>query len=268
MRTVPGNGLILRPAPEAAAIDAVLAMGCWTPQQSFGENDNARWQIRALSPDYSQFEVWMDQNLQGTVHWSCFGRHNALNAAAAMAAARHTGVSIEAACQALAVFKNAKRRLDALGTVGGVTVYDDFAHHPTAIAVTIDALRQRVGREARLIAVFEPRSNTMRMGVHREELAPAFAEADLTLFYRPPELGWDLSQATETLGERRQVFTDLDGIIDSILSLQRPGDHILIMSNGGFGGIHGKLLARLASGSVTSSPQQGTRGEGSRKDLL
>jgi UDP-N-acetylmuramate: L-alanyl-gamma-D-glutamyl-meso-diaminopimelate ligase len=245
VRTVPGNGLIVRPAPDAA-IDAVLGMGCWTAQQSFGENHNARWQIRALSPDYSQFEVLTDQELQGTVRWSCFGRHNALNAVAAMAAARHAGVSAEAACQGLADFKNAKRRLESLGTVAGVTVYDDFAHHPTAIAVTIDALRQRVGREARIITVFEPRSNTMRMGVHREELAPAFAGADLALFYRPPELGWDLSQATETLGERRQVFPDLDGIIDSILSRKRPGDHILIMSNGGFGGIHGKLLAILA----------------------
>ncbi len=243
VRTVPGKGSILRPTPDPV-IDEILAMGCWSPQVTFGEANNASLRMRPTAPDYHQFEVWCEKERVGRVEWPLIGRHNAQNALAAIAAAGEVGVKPEIACSALGRFKNVKRRLEPIGCINGITVYDDFAHHPTAVHSTLEALRQRVGEE-RIIALFEPRSNTMRLGVHREELAHAFAPADLALFYSPPELPWDLSSSTASMGEKRRVFKELDAIIDCVAEISHPGDHVLIMSNGEFGGIHLKILKAL-----------------------
>lgn len=243
VRTVPGKGSILRPIPDPV-IDEVLAMGCWSPQVTFGEAENAAWRMCPSTRDYHQFEVWCEGERVGRVAWPLIGRHNAQNALAAIAAASEVGVEPELACSALARFKNVKRRLEPIGCINGITVYDDFAHHPTAIYTTLEALRQRVG-EKRIIALFEPRSNTMRLGVHRDHLASAVAIADLTLFYSPPDLTWDLVSCTASLGEKRRVFKEIDAIVDCVAENSRPGDHILIMSNGGFGGIHLKILQAL-----------------------
>jgi UDP-N-acetylmuramate: L-alanyl-gamma-D-glutamyl-meso-diaminopimelate ligase len=244
VRTVPGQGRIIRPRPDPV-IDQVLAMGCWTPQVTFGEGENAEWCMHPSTADYHRFEIWRDNQPTAKVAWSLIGRHNAHNALAAIAAASHAGVEPpHIACQALAQFKNVKRRLEPIGLVDGITVYDDFAHHPTAIHATLEALRQHLG-PARIIALFEPRSNTLRLGAHREELASAFTPADLALLYSPPDLDWDLLRHTASLGEKRRVFKALDALIDHVVAISRSGDHILIMSNGGFGGIHHRIVRAL-----------------------
>ncbi|HEX2245402.1 MAG TPA: UDP-N-acetylmuramate:L-alanyl-gamma-D-glutamyl-meso-diaminopimelate ligase, partial [Gammaproteobacteria bacterium] len=244
VRTVPGQGRIIRPRPDPV-IDQVLAMGCWTPQVTFGEGENAEWRMHPSTADYHRFEIWRDNQPTARAEWSLIGRHNAHNALAAIAAASHAGVEPpHIACQALAQFKNVKRRLEPIGLVDGITVYDDFAHHPTAIHVTLEALRQYLG-PARIIALFEPRSNTLRLGAHREELASAFTPADLALLYSPPDLGWDLLRYTASLGEKRRVFKALDALIDHVVAISRSGDHILIMSNGEFGGIHHRIVRAL-----------------------
>jgi UDP-N-acetylmuramate: L-alanyl-gamma-D-glutamyl-meso-diaminopimelate ligase len=167
------------------------------------------------------------------------------NGLAAIAAARHAGVPVARAIEALGAFKGIARRLELRGEAGGVRVYDDFAHHPTAIETTLDALRRRVGR-ARILAVLEPRSNTMRMGVHRDTLGPSLRGADAVWLHAPPDLGWDTSQLLAELGTRGHVSRDVDALADELARAAKPGDHVLVMSNGGFGGLHGKLLARLA----------------------
>jgi UDP-N-acetylmuramate: L-alanyl-gamma-D-glutamyl-meso-diaminopimelate ligase len=181
----------------------------------------------------------------GTVEWSMIGAHNVENALAAIAAARHAGVPVPQAIEALGAFKGIARRMELRGEAGGVRVYDDFAHHPTAIETTLDALRRRVGGE-RIVAVLEPRSNTMRMGVHRDTLGPSLALADEVWLYSPPDLGWDTSGLVAQLGSRARVSHDVEALAAELAHAVRPGDHVLVMSNGGFGGLHGKLLARLA----------------------
>jgi UDP-N-acetylmuramate: L-alanyl-gamma-D-glutamyl-meso-diaminopimelate ligase len=178
------------------------------------------------------------------VNWTLLGEHNVMNALAAIAAARHVGVSPQQAAQALDAFQGVKRRMEIRGVVGQVTVYDDFAHHPTAIDTTLRGLRARVG-DARIIAVLEPRSNTMKLGVHREQLAPALAAADRAWFLNSPDLGWDLPSAVTGLGGRAGFAADVDSLVKGLVEESRPGDHILVMSNGGFGGLHDKLLAAL-----------------------
>jgi UDP-N-acetylmuramate: L-alanyl-gamma-D-glutamyl-meso-diaminopimelate ligase len=243
VRTVPGEGrLIVRHAD--AELERALGLGCWTPVESFGTTPNGDWQVRALTEDWSAFEIWQGAACLGQTRWSLFGAHNAENALAATLAARHAGVTVETSLAALADFKNARRRLEVRGTVGGVTVYDDFAHHPTAITATIAALRQRVGA-ARILAVLEPRSATMRMGVHRDTLAGSLAGADGIYLYAPPDLGWDVQGAIATLGHRAVVAQDVAGLATKVLGDARPGDHILVMSNGGFGNLHGRLLEGL-----------------------
>jgi UDP-N-acetylmuramate: L-alanyl-gamma-D-glutamyl-meso-diaminopimelate ligase len=244
VRTVPGQGLILRPVPDTA-IDEVLGMGCWTPRETFGWDERADWRAESLSPDDSRFAAHYRGQPVGEVHWSLIGTHNVSNALAAIAAARHAGVDPEQATRALEGFQNVKRRLEAIASIDGVTVYDDFAHHPTAIRVTLDALRRRVG-PARMIVLFEPRSNTMRLGVHRDHLAQAFSEADMTLFYGDPNLGWDVVECTASLGDKRRVYSDINAIVEHLVAVRQPGDHIVIMSNGGFGGIHNKLIHALS----------------------
>ena len=179
-----------------------------------------------------------------TAEWAYFGRHNIENALAAMAAAQHVGVTPEVSVAALAEFRGVKRRLELLGQPAGVYVYDDFAHHPTAIALTLDGLRAHVG-EGRVIALIEPRSNTMRQGRHREQLGAAVAAADRVYWYQPPGLAWSLDSVIADSPVPAQLFSDIDALVSDCVEQARPGDRIVIMSNGGFGGIHQRLLGAL-----------------------
>jgi len=246
IRIIPGQGLLIRAAPDTV-IDEVLMMGLWTPVETFGTDRVQQWGFRDAAADFSAFDVMLEGHPIGRVIWGLLGQHNALNALAALAAARHAGVAPDVAIRALSNFAGVKRRLEQLAVLRGVSVYDDFAHHPTEIRATVSALRQRVG-SSRIIAVFEPRSNSMRLGAHAESFADAFSEADLALFYCPPNLGWDLAENTRSLGSKRILLQDLDAVVARILALAQPADQVLIMSNGGFGGLHQKLLRALASG--------------------
>ncbi|MGH8578208.1 MAG: UDP-N-acetylmuramate:L-alanyl-gamma-D-glutamyl-meso-diaminopimelate ligase, partial [Gammaproteobacteria bacterium] len=251
IRTVPGRGLIVRPVPDPV-VDEVLAMGLWSPVTTFGEGEESDWRYRAVSPDHSAFEVFFQGQDLGTVVWSQAGAHNARNALAAIAMARHVGIAPSASIPLLHRFQGVKRRLERLAVVRGITVYDDFAHHPTEIAATLSALRRQPGQNVeiertRIIAVFEPRSNSMRLGLHAGALAQAFHDADLSFFYSPPDLSWDLAAETAVLGTRRSVFGDITEIVTQIAELARPGDQVVVMSNGGFGGIQERLIAALGS---------------------
>jgi UDP-N-acetylmuramate: L-alanyl-gamma-D-glutamyl-meso-diaminopimelate ligase len=239
VRTVPGNGLIVANGRKAS-LDRVLARGCWTPVQRFGID--AGWSAGAPARDNS-FEVRFEGAPQGSVRWDLLGEHNRSNALAALAAARHAGVPVGAGIAALGSFRNVRRRLEVRGTVNGVTVYDDFAHHPTAIETTLAGLRAKVG-SARILAVLEPRSNTMKLGVMKDSLAPSLRDADRVFCYTGG-IGWDARAALATLGERATCEDDLERLAAAIVAVSRPGDHILAMSNGGFGGIHQKLLDGL-----------------------
>ncbi|MDK9701552.1 MAG: UDP-N-acetylmuramate:L-alanyl-gamma-D-glutamyl-meso-diaminopimelate ligase [Sulfuritalea sp.] len=242
VRTLPPNGLIVANTQEAS-LKRVLARGCWTPVEWF--NGTEGWQ--AGEPDAAGgFEVSLAGKPQGRV--DCFdlaGAHNRDNAVAALAAARHAGVPVAAGLKALASFSGIKRRLEVRGTVRGVTVIDDFAHHPTAIRVTLAGLRQRVGR-ARILAVLEPRSNTMKLGAMKAQLPESLADADATYCYAR-NLGWDTSTALAPLGSKAKSFDDLEMLVIAVAADAREGDQVLIMSNGGFGGVHDKLLAALAA---------------------
>ena len=255
VRTVPGHGLLVvnRGAPHLAR---VLAMGAWTPVTAFGAasataavNVADEWQVRPVAPDWSVFDVVQHGEVRGTVHWNAeaaiIGAHNAENALAALLAAQHAGVPLAAGIAALAAFRGVKRRMEVRGCVRGVTIYDDFAHHPTAIATTVEGLRQRVGA-ARILAVLEPRSNTMRLGTHRELLAASLAGADAVYFYQPAGLDWDLGPVCAGLQGRGIVAGDIDELVRTLAAAAKAGDHVLVMSNGGFGGLHGKLLQALA----------------------
>jgi len=246
VRTVPKSGLLVVNASDPALAET-LAMGCWTPVEKFGAADG--WQAEPLIPDASRFRVAFRGQTQGEVEWELIGTHNMLNALAALAAARHAGVPVATGCAALKEFRNVKRRLEVRGTARGITVYDDFAHHPTAIRVTLEALRARVGTK-RIIAVLEARSNTMRMGVHRDQLAPSLAGADRVLFYQPTDLKWDLNTVASALNGQARVFRSVDEIVQTLVGELRADDQVLIMSNGGFEGIHAKLLAKLAQGAA------------------
>ncbi len=245
VRTVPSNGrLIANGADDELAL--ALALGAWTPIERFGREPGAEFSVAARVPDWSEFELFHGTTTLGRARWGLIGAHNAENALAAVLAARHAGVPPALALEALASFRNARRRMEVRGTVGGVTVYDDFAHHPTAIAMTLDGLRRKVGA-ARILAVLEPRSATMRLGVHRDTLAGSFAAADRVFLFESPDLGWDVRAATEVLGTRGTVIGVVDALAKAIAAEARAGDHVLVMSNGGFGGLHEKLLAALAA---------------------
>jgi UDP-N-acetylmuramate: L-alanyl-gamma-D-glutamyl-meso-diaminopimelate ligase len=250
VRTVPGNGLIIENADDANLAE-VLAMGCWTPREAVSlSGHEAAWQVRRQSTDGSSFNVLLDGVLAGLVNWQQIGEHNMHNALAAIAAAHHAGVPVSMAIEALAEFQGVKRRMEVRGRINGVTVYDDFAHHPTAIATTLQGLRNQVG-SARILLVLEPRSNTMRMGVHSETLAASMQEADRIWMHEPGDLAWSLSDVARAGEVPASISSSVEDIIDEVVRETRSGDHILIMSNGGFGGIHQKLLSRLqASGRV------------------
>ena len=241
VRTVPGNGLIIAPQHDTY-VQQTLKLGCWTPVEGVGAD--AAWQARLQQPDGSAFEVLQNNKILGIAEWSLIGDHNVHNGLVAIAAAQHAGVPAAIAIAALKEFHNVKRRMENRGTVNNVTVYDDFAHHPTAIETTLGGLRKRVGN-ARIIAILEPRSNTMRMGVHKDLLAPSLAQADHVLLYAPRDLGWDVTSVIAALGAKGQAFDNIQAIIKQVSTLSRPGDQVLIMSNGGFGGIHEKLLNAL-----------------------
>jgi UDP-N-acetylmuramate: L-alanyl-gamma-D-glutamyl-meso-diaminopimelate ligase len=217
----------------------VLAQGCWSEVRSFG----AAVSDFVAEGEPSQFKVLQAGQAVAEVPWAIGGVHNQLNALASIAAAEHVGVSPAMAAQALTTFENVKRRMEVRGTINGVTVYDDFAHHPTAIRTTVNGLRRQVGA-ARILAIFEPRSNTMKLGTMKAQLPWSLEEADLA-FCHSGGLGWDAAAALEPMGSRAQVGANIDEVIAQVLAQVQPGDHLLCMSNGGFGGIHAKLLAAL-----------------------
>lgn len=241
VRTVPGEGLIIYPQGDEA-LKRVLAQGCWTPQETLGVE--GRWQARLLSEDGSHFEVLLDNQPQGAVRWNLTGRHNVANALATLAAARHVGVTPVVAIEGLSCFRSVKRRMEKVAEVRGVTLYDDFAHHPTAIASTLEGLRKQVG-DAPIIAIIEPRSNSMKLGAHREGLPQSVALAGQVIWYGPPNLGWDLKATAAACPVPAVVYPSLDEIIRHVCQQAVPGTQVVIMSNGGFGGLHGKLAEAL-----------------------
>jgi UDP-N-acetylmuramate: L-alanyl-gamma-D-glutamyl-meso-diaminopimelate ligase len=246
IRTVPASGRIVCNGADAN-LTRVLGMGCWSQVERFSAAaaPGAAWSAQLTgTQDGSVFTVLNAGRELGEVRWPLIGTHNVDNALAAMLAAQHAGVPIDCAIAALSRFAGVRRRMELRGTAAGVHVYDDFAHHPTAIATTLAGLRQRVGKE-RIVAVLEPRSFTMRAGVHRETLAASLDAADEVWLYAPADLGWDAAAAVKPLGERVKVSGDLEALVAALGAGLRPADHVLVMSNGGFGGIHGRLLERL-----------------------
>ena len=252
VRTVPGIGRIVTNGREDA-LERVLSRGCWSEVERFGVQGG--WEALPAEdgvPVDGRFAVYHNGARIGLVDWQVQGEHNRMNAIAAIAAARSVGVPPAQAAQSLAGFRNVKRRMEVRGSVDGVTVYDDFAHHPTAIGTTVAGLRTRVGRErTRILAVLEPRSNTMKLGVMKAQLPASLADADLVFGYGAPTgrdaLGWDLGEALAPLGDKAHAFDNLDALVKAVVHAARPGDQILVMSNGGFGGVHQKLLDALSA---------------------
>ncbi|UPR35425.1 UDP-N-acetylmuramate:L-alanyl-gamma-D-glutamyl-meso-diaminopimelate ligase [Vibrio cyclitrophicus] len=242
IRTVPSNGRIFSPKQDAAIQD-VLSRGCWSETESSGELGD--WDAKKLVKDGSKFEVYFQGEFVGTVDWDLVGDHNVNNALMAIAAARHVGVTPDLACESLATFINTKRRLEFKGEVAGVSVYDDFAHHPTAIELTLGGLRNKVDKK-KIIAVLEPRSATMKRGVHKETLADSLKQADSTYLFQPDNIDWSVQDVADACHQPAHVSDDMDAFVAKIVSEAQAGDQILVMSNGGFGGIHQKLLDALA----------------------
>jgi UDP-N-acetylmuramate: L-alanyl-gamma-D-glutamyl-meso-diaminopimelate ligase len=231
VRTVPGSGRLIVNAHDARLAE-VLAMGCWTPVETFGVGCGD-WQATLIDADGSAFTVHRNGEVIGDVHWPLLGNHSVLNALAALAAANAAGADPRALLPAFATFESVKRRMELVGDIHGVHVYDDFAHHPTAIATTLAGLRANVG-DARILVALEPRSNSMRQGAHAEALAPSLADADAVVFLHRPALPWDAHQVTDALAGRGSTAPDVDGLIAALRTLARPGDHVVFMSNGGF----------------------------------
>ena len=243
IRTVPSEGLIIIP-PDEVDIDETLSMGCWSKKQTVGL-EAGDMQAIEVSADGSEFKIQYQGKFQANVNWQMLGRHNVSNALAAIAAARHVGVNISQACEALAAFKGIKRRMELYGEVKGIRVYDDFAHHPTAIESTIKGLKANIG-ERKLIAILELRSNTMRMGIHKESLANCLQVADRVILFNQSDMNWSLSTVQQQLGEKATVEKSIGDIVNLIGEEAMRGDEILIMSNGSFCGIHEKILTVLA----------------------
>ena len=243
VRIVPGKGKIILPENDIN-LKQVMAMGCWSEQELVGEQGH--WQAKKLNADASQWEVLLDGEKVGEVKWALVGEHNMHNGLMAIAAARHVGVLPADAANALGTFINARRRLELRGEAHGVTVYDDFAHHPTAILATLQALRGKVGGTARILAVLEPRSNTMKMGVCKDDLAPSLGRADEVFLLQPQHIPWQVAEVAEACVQPAHWSADVDTLAEMVVKTAHPGDHILVMSNGGFGGIHQKLLDKLA----------------------
>ncbi|MHA3061721.1 UDP-N-acetylmuramate:L-alanyl-gamma-D-glutamyl-meso-diaminopimelate ligase [Acinetobacter sp. ANC 4636] len=245
VRTIPSEGRIIAPITETN-IDTVLEMGCWTPvvRTSLAANEKAELSAELVSADGSHFKVLQHGEFKAEVQWNMTGQHSVANALATIAAAEHVGVSIEQACAALSCFGGVKRRMELLDTVHGIEVYDDFAHHPTAIETTLDGARKRLS-ERKLWAIIEPRSNTMRMGSHKDQLAQSARLADAVIWYQPEGLDWDLQPVVDAAPNHAVVARSLEQIITTICQQAGEGDAVVIMSNGGFGGLHQKLIAAL-----------------------
>ena len=242
VRVVPGDGKIIAPANDSN-LKQMLAMGCWSEEEYTGEG--ARWQAEKVTNDCGEFDVRYDNDIKGRVNWGLVGEHNMQNALMAVAGAHHVGVPVEEACRALGKFINARRRLELRGEVNGISVYDDFAHHPTAILATLQALRSKVGGTARILVVLEPRSNTMKMGISKDDIAPALGRADEVFILQPANIPWLVSEITANCVQPAYWSGDLDALTVMVAEHAQPGDHILVMSNGSFGGIHDKLLEKL-----------------------
>lgn len=251
VRTIPGNGLIVVPSDDEN-LSEVLEMGCWTPKEAQGSVDTkSEWSFNLLREDGSEFEVLLNGNTQGKVNWSMTGLHSVRNGLSAIAAARHCGVPLEIAIESLGHFKGVKRRMTKVGEVNDIVIYDDFAHHPTAIKTTLQGLRAQKNLESgednqeagRIIAVFEPRSNTMRMGVHRQTLPDAFVDADQVFAFIDPAWQWKLP--VEAFEKPVFVYDSYPSLLEALLKALRPSDRVVIMSNGSFGNLHQKLLSSL-----------------------
>ncbi len=242
VRTVPARGRLIVNGHDARLTE-VLTMGCWTPVERFGFDAAFEWCAVKRSDDGSVFEVLRDGVSVGTVEWPLLGDHNVLNALAALAACAAVGVDIAALLPALAAFRSVKRRMEVLGTAGDVTVYDDFAHHPTAIATTLAGLRAKVG-DARIVVAMEPRSNSMRLGAHADALAPSLDLADVVVFLHRPELAWDAGAVVSAVRGDARAVADVDALLAELAARVRPGDHVVFMSNGGFDGAPRRFAQR------------------------
>ncbi|HEX8778096.1 MAG TPA: UDP-N-acetylmuramate:L-alanyl-gamma-D-glutamyl-meso-diaminopimelate ligase [Rhodanobacter sp.] len=243
VRTVPGNGRLIVNAHDERLAE-VLAMGCWTPVESFGIG-RGDWQAVLIEADGSAFKVMRQGELLGEIHWPLLGNHSVMNALAALAAAAAAGADPRALLPAFASFESVKRRMELVGEADGVRVYDDFAHHPTAIATTLAGLRAKVGK-ARILVALEPRSNSMRLGAHAEALAPSLADADAVVFLHRPELPWDAQRVTDALRGRGSTAPGVDALLAALRAQTRPGDHVVFMSNGGFEGAPRRFVELLA----------------------
>ena len=249
VRSVPGSGLVVSNGTDRH-LETALKRGCWTPIERFGPGQV--WDFkRGVDKREGQFEVLyqgaeMPQKSMGVIDWELTGTHNVMNALAAIAAARHAGVPAKVAVDALNSFQGVARRMQVRGVAKGVTVYDDFAHHPTAIATTLNGLRRKIGDAGRIYAVLEPRSNTMKQGVFSALLPDSLRDAN-TVFVYANNLGWDVAAALAPIGTKTGIFSDLDAMVKAIAEMSQPGDHIVVMSNGGFGGVHEKILAQLGA---------------------
>ena len=243
VRTVPRRGRLIVNG-EDARLAEVLAMGCWTPVECFGFDPSLDWSARLIREDGSAFAVRHHGTEIGEVHWPMLGRHNVLNGLAALAACHAVGVDVATVLPALGAFRSVKRRLEVIGQHDGITVYDDFAHHPTAIHTTLEGLRARVG-EARILVAMEPRSNSMRSGAHADALAPSLDIADVVVFLHRPELAWDAGRIVAAIRGDARTVPDADALIAALKTQARPGDHVVFMSNGGFDGAPRRFLAAL-----------------------
>ncbi|MFT5789055.1 MAG: UDP-N-acetylmuramate: L-alanyl-gamma-D-glutamyl-meso-diaminopimelate ligase [Shewanella sp.] len=244
IRTVPGEGKVIWPA-DAISVQQVIALGCWSEQETYHLKAATQgWYAKNLSDDAHQFEVYFNGELQGVVDWELIGQHNIENAVMAIAAARHVGVKPDAAIEALVKFAPPKRRMELIGSIDGIEVYDDFAHHPTAIATSLAGMRAKVGNR-KVTVILEPRSNTMKSGVHKDTLASSLALASNVFLYQAGNIDWDISTAMATASVPVDVLYDIDEIIEQVVAQANSGDTIIVMSNGGFGGLHQKLLAQL-----------------------
>jgi UDP-N-acetylmuramate: L-alanyl-gamma-D-glutamyl-meso-diaminopimelate ligase len=245
MRTVPSEGLVVSNTEESN-LDDVLDRGCWTAVETFSaaNKEHSGWAVEYIYADGSEFRVLFEGEVQGVVKWDLLGQHNISNALAAIAAARHVGVPVKHAIDALSEFKGIKRRMQLRGEVNTIRVYDDFAHHPTAIKTTLAGLRANVG-DKKIIAILEPRSNTMRMGVHQGALAESLAVADKVVLYQPENVDWEMQGVLAELGDKASLYRNIDQLVTDVVKTAGSGDQLLVMSNGGFGGIHEKLLKGL-----------------------
>lgn len=244
LRMVPANGLVLSPE-DTLAVKQTLDMGCWSERQSYGDD----WQAELIQSDGSHFALYYKNEKLGELNWQLSGQHNVDNAVMAIAAARHAGVPVQVALDALTRFITPKRRMELKADIAGIKVYDDFAHHPTAISTTLQGIRNKVGQN-RVLAVLEPRSNTMRMGVHQAALPLSLALADSVFLFEPANANWSLDAITRALAPKATLLRDIDALVQLLTEQAQPNDSIVIMSNGGFGGIHDKLINALDRKSV------------------